>query len=144
MFDCSWLWEEYLNTILIDFKHPQNRKSEGGIYLGNGAFPRYPDFYKGKENGVVLDAKYKHSVDERNDIHQVISYMYALKSRYGGFILPTESEKHNSTVNLNGYGKKIGMHYVLIPQECVGHKVFSEQMQINEKKFILELERSLA
>ena len=35
LFDGAWLWEEYLNTILQKegFKHPENKKHKGGIYL---------------------------------------------------------------------------------------------------------------
>ena len=91
LFDMSWLWEEYLAKLLPDFKHPQNRKGLGKIYLGeHGALERYPDFYEDKSGGIVLDAKYKKSID-RNDEHQVIAYMYRLQSRYGGFLMPRTS-----------------------------------------------------
>lgn len=59
LFDGAWLWEEYLNTILQKegFKHPENKKHKGGIYLfEDHSGIRYPDFYK---DGIVLDAKYK-------------------------------------------------------------------------------------
>lgn len=100
LFDGAWLWEEYVNTILRDygFKHPKNKLRKGRIYLfEDNSGVRYPDFYK---EGVVLDAKYKRlgSYDnvariDRDDIHQVISYMGALKATKGGFVSPLEKKQ---------------------------------------------------
>lgn len=49
LFDVSYLWEEYLATILTKqrFEHPNNKKGKGRIYLAKqNRFPRYPDFYR--------------------------------------------------------------------------------------------------
>ena len=49
LFDVSYLWEEYLATILSKqgFKHPNNKRGTGRIYLAlPNQFPRYPDFYR--------------------------------------------------------------------------------------------------
>ncbi len=107
LFDGAWLWEEYLNTILtkVGFAHPENKKGKGKIYLFEDyddqsqlhrSGVRYPDFWK---DGVVLDAKYKRiahlekvSKIDRNDIHQMVTYMYRLKARVGGFIAPAVNE----------------------------------------------------
>jgi 5-methylcytosine-specific restriction enzyme subunit McrC len=51
LFDGAWLWEEYLNTFLINlgFKHPKNKNSEGAIYLfDNSKGKRFPDFLERK------------------------------------------------------------------------------------------------
>lgn len=100
LFDGAWLWEEYVNTILRDygFKHPENKRRKGRIYLfEDNSGVRYPDFYK---EGVVLDAKYKRLGSyenvariDRDDIHQVISYMGALKATKGGFVSPLEKKQ---------------------------------------------------
>jgi 5-methylcytosine-specific restriction endonuclease McrBC regulatory subunit McrC len=57
--DGSWLWEEYLWTLLKKlpgFKHPENKKKDGGWQTPPGV-TFYPDFFH-KEKRVVLDAKY--------------------------------------------------------------------------------------
>lgn len=139
MFDASWLWEEYLATLLPSFEHPQNRKGSGMIYLAkNNSLQRYPDFYKGKIDGIVLDAKYKYEID-RNDVHQIISYMYRLKSKIGGFILPSESEALKKSFSLLGYGNDMQVHFLEIPQNAQTFSDFSKQIRKNEDKFIAEL-----
>ena len=126
LFDGAWLWEEYLATILHDYKlgkdkfeHPNNRTCEGGIHLfTSGAGIRYPDFYK-KNGDIVLDAKYKalsyenKKVDEtfedirisfrRDDIHQLVTYMHILNYSKGAFVFPdkySESQNENSIRSL--------------------------------------------
>jgi len=100
LFDGAWLWEEYVNTILSNegFIHPENNLHKGGIYLfENHSGVRYPDFYK---DDFVLDAKYKRlgsyekvSKVDRDDIHQLITYMTRLKASRGGFIAPLEQKQ---------------------------------------------------
>lgn len=139
LFDASWLWEEYLAKLLPSFQHPQNRKSSGCICLAqNNALQRYPDFYKDDSNGIVLDAKYKHDIS-RDDEHQVISYMYRLKSRLGGFLLPRESSTSKVSYSLLGYGNELNIHYLQIPQSAQSYKEFSDQMHTFEEAFIREL-----
>jgi len=104
LFDGAWLWEEYLNTVLkkADFKHPLNKKGEGGFCLFSDRTGRiYPDFYK-TSPPIIADAKYKHmeyyfktrAEDNENkrrnnsDYYQLISYMYRFKSKKGCFIFP--------------------------------------------------------
>lgn len=137
LFDASWLWEEYLSKLLKSYNHPQNRKGTGRIYLAeNNALQRYPDFYN--NNGVVLDAKYKHNIS-RDDEHQVISYMYRLKSRIGGFILPRETDDSKVSFSLLGYGNKLMIHYLQIPQHYQSYKEFSMQMNSSENRFSEEV-----
>ena len=94
LFDCAWLWEEYLATILkkCGFTHPQNKNQKGALQIFKGR-KCYPDFYKGKQvcaqdipaDNCILDAKYKY-VDwgvSRNDLYQIISYMHILPSNNG-------------------------------------------------------------
>lgn len=98
LFDGAWLWEEYVNTVLDGqgFVHAKNKHKEECIYLfENRSGVRYPDFYK--KGDFVLDAKYKRLGDckkvdlvDRNDVHQVITYMTALGATRGGFVAPLE------------------------------------------------------
>ncbi len=150
LFDGAWLWEEYLATVLVPagFKHPRNKAGTGSIsvYSGN---PRYPDFYKGKQisnwnveqdmsENFVLDAKYKHldnhkpDSDEitgyfsRDDLHQLITYMYIMPSKRAGLIYPydNDDEKRTKPVvirttpesrHLFGYGGEISTYGIPIP-----------------------------
>ena len=126
LFDASYLWEEYLATLLKekDFIHPKNKTGEKGISLYSGN-PRYPDFYKGKqakknsteeelkklfEENFVLDAKYKklnkkNSNDDfissfnRDDVHQLITYMHIMPAKKGVLIYSIESEESNTLEN---------------------------------------------
>lgn len=101
LFDGAYLWEEYIYTILKDlnFKHPQNKTGTGGIRLLNNGWRAYPDFYNDNKK-IVLDTKYKrlnkdndNEKIDRNDKHQIISYVYTLGAEIGGFIYPCESEE---------------------------------------------------
>lgn len=139
LFDASWLWEEYLAKLLPSFKHPRNRNGTGMICLAEkNSLQRYPDFYKGDINGIVLDAKYKHAIS-RDDEHQVISYMYRLQSRLGGFLLPTESCATKVSYSLLGYGNNLNIHYLQIPQTANSFQAFADAMHACEDTFITEL-----
>ncbi|MBP5286479.1 MAG: hypothetical protein J6Z08_01110 [Elusimicrobiales bacterium] len=137
LFDGAWLWEEYLDTVLnkCGFTHAKNKTGENGIsvYSGN---PRYPDFYKVKSGmefnkdykcyedcseNFVLDAKYKalNKKDDdiikasfsRDDLHQLITYMYILPAKKGALIYPFSSEDKKIGISeqktLYGYGGQI-------------------------------------
>ena len=139
LFDMSWLWEEYLAQLIPEYIHPQNRKGIGAIYLGkNGALERYPDFYQKKSGGIVLDAKYKNSID-RNDQHQVIAYMYRLQSKYGAFLMPRRVQEKAVQTELLGYGKQLGYHYLNVPQEEDTFVNFCLSISESEKSFQKEI-----
>lgn len=144
LFSGSWLWEEFLyKTVLADckFKHPQNKEGKGSIYLFeekekdeicSSRYKRYPDYYK---DDFILDAKYKRLENnkiDRNDIHQVVSYMYVEKSEKGGFIYPNKEitkPKDTKIGTLRGYGGSIYNIGVPIPQQSVSYKDFDSKMQ---------------
>lgn len=157
LFSGSWLWEEFLfKSILSDcgFKHPQNRAGKGGIYLfdksgygfeiANSRCKRYPDYFK--EN-FILDAKYKHLDSnhiDRDDMHQVIAYMYVEEARIGGFIYP--SVKDTTQVVqlgvLRGYAGRMYNIGVSIPKSQQTYRDFVEKMGANIeqlKNYILDL-----
>lgn len=167
LFDGAWLWEEYLATVLCDsnsgdkkFGHPNNRTGKGGIHLfKNGRGLRYPDFYR-KTDNIVLDAKYKalsyNSKNEddifseikisfkRDDIHQLVTYMYILKAEKGGFIFPDKSRKEHSDdtilslpnwLELEGYGKKINGFGLIIPS-VEDYNLFKDKMHNLEKNLL--------
>ena len=145
LFDGAWLWEEYLNTLLapIGFLHPRNKDSQGAIYLFNTnpkSAPRYPDFYK---QDFILDAKYKDYTDkrvsevDRDDLHQLITYMYIKQAAHGGLVYPSISSDtaiHSST--LCGYGGTISLYGMTIPQSVSSWSDFQSSMLHNEETLI--------
>ena len=147
LFDGAWLWEEYLNTILKDcgFKHPQNKVFSGRINLftdNSGA--RYPDFYK---EDVVLDAKYKryenialHKIDG-DDLHQVITYMYILGAKHGGFIVPWQyhTDSHAKPKTLKGYGGSMNIYGITVDAPAANYKLYCQQMLQYEREFADEI-----
>ena len=155
LFDGSWLWEEYINTILKDcgFKHPRNDLSKGGIRLfkARTGYIRYPDFWK---DGFIIDAKYKRLDNreiDRNDMNQIISYMYVRKALIGGFIYPVKNQ--NSQIlekeigYLNGYNGVVKKWNIPIPNEAVGYQEFCKSIKRNElklKEIIKENDKALS
>lgn len=139
LFDGAWLWEEYLNTFLINsgFNHPKNKNSEGAIYLfNNSKGKRFPDFWK---KNFILDAKYKRLADkkvDRNDMNQIISYMYVKKAEIGGFIVPSDNNEYEAKEikigQLNGYAGEVYIWALSIPQQTVNFMEFCIRMKKNE------------
>jgi len=152
LFDGSWLWEEYVNLLLqpLHFLHPQNRLKKGAIYLFEDrnemgrivrSGERYPDFYK---EGIVLDAKYKRfenyervSELDRNDIHQVITYMANLKATHGAFVAPLE---HGPTIppisQLKDSVSKLAILGIEIAKEAHSYAEFCQAMKLSEDAFV--------
>lgn len=142
LFDGAWLWEEYTNTILKDcgFKHPRNDTSTGGVRLfkERTGYIRYPDFWK---DGFIIDAKYKQLDDkeiDRNDMNQIISYMYIKKALIGGFIYPSNKKKSSVFEKeigyLNGYNGVVKKWNIPIPNEAIDYKDFCNLIKKNELK----------
>ena len=161
LFDVAWLWEEYLAGLLKsrDFKHPQNKKGSGWLYMfenkinDTDADKKYshifPDFYKPGE--WVLDAKYKKIIDEkiaREDLYQLITYMHVMKIPRGGFIFPrTEKEKdvdENKTFVLKGYGGTIHTFGLKIPLNPQSREEFAKKMKESEEELLERIRNNYA
>lgn len=161
LFDVSWLWEEYLNTLLSPFfHHPQNRMNnrKGGHYLFSkgDSFEGliYPDFIKkDSKHPLIVDAKYKFqdSIGKNNrDYFQMLSYMYRFETKIGIFIYPNNasinkeylylykgnSYERNLEVKKDSYVMKLGLN---IPTNCDDYIDFTNQMKNNENIFIDEI-----
>ena len=98
LFDGAWLWEEYLSKIMpTDITHSDNRNRKKGVNALQRSWTWYPDFYRKGDSAIVLDAKYKSLDDgvDASDQHQIVSYMYILKARLGGFIYPYPDSRIN-------------------------------------------------
>lgn len=147
LFDGAWLWEEYLNIILQKehFIHPRNKgkalqKKPIHLFIGN-SYKRFPDFYCNIKE-MVLDAKYKHLEHAgeigRDDIHQIITYMYVLQSKSGGFIFPIKKSKEydwskpKSLGTLNGYRGNINLFGMPINQDIRVYSEFCDYMRSKE------------
>ena len=146
LFDGAWLWESYLNTILpeLDFIHADNNLRINGFALFNGGGgTRYPDFYK---DDFVIDAKYKSlsgktvlGVD-RDDIHQVITYMYRLKAHYGGFAVPWRSvDEWSKKRELQGYGGWMNLYGVVVDEQTKNFNEYVTLMEKNESDLLKQI-----
>ncbi len=141
LFDGAWLWEEYLNTILepLGYNHPENKLRHGAIHLfAPKRAERFPDFYN---DSVVLDAKYKryegHSLTkiDREDLAQVISYMYVRRLSNGGFLVPGGTEVNVEHEELLGHGGFMSLLNLPIASGTMNYQEFSEKMAMNEAAF---------
>ncbi len=154
LFDGAWLWEEYLNTILSPegFIHPENKKERGAIYLFKDpsgdhyrySGRRYPDFYK---QGYVLDAKYKRlgnyelvSQAGRDDVHQILAYMAALKADRGAFVAPLQKcQSTPPTSKIIDSQSTVSILGVEISREASSYADFCSAMRANEAQFLTHL-----
>ena len=147
LFDGAWLWEQYLAKVLepAGFIHADNITHTHPIYLFTGnKFKRYPDYYT-KDYSMILDAKYK-KLDHKNtdddsnsktsydrdDLHQLIAYMYITKAQSSGFIYPSQESGLcccKEIGELNGYGGSIYKYGVCIPVNAKGMDDFCVQME---------------
>lgn len=153
LFDVSWLWEEYLSTLLVPlgFKHPNNRQNSGGIWLGytltenkkNNFFLRYPDFYDNKRS-IVLDAKYKRQINHVTDVNQVITYLYRMKGRVGMFVRPTVDKNELKSYSLLGYGDDSDTRLIdyqfHIPTEVLNYEDFERNIRLAESALKEQIE----
>ena len=145
LFDGAWLWEEYLNTLLhpIGYDHPTNNTQQGGIKvyaqkLSGNNVRRYPDFVK--DSRIILDAKYKRMKNNeinRDDLNQVLSYLFLYKANIGGYIAPSETTNLDLKMGLlNGFGGSVYKFKLAIPQEVTSYQAFKNAIVENETKLI--------
>ena len=142
LFDVSWLWEEYVYTLLPkDFIHPRNKDKTDGISVFSvGKRKVYPDFYD-RERKIVLDAKYKkleftEKGINREDLFQLISYSYILKAEKAGLIFPSMEQSVNSEIGkVAGYGAQLKKWSIRIPQNASSYSAFCKMMGNSEENF---------
>ncbi|MCQ2313836.1 MAG: McrC family protein [Bacteroidales bacterium] len=151
LFDGAWLWEEYLSTILkpLKFKHPQNKKSKGGLpmfvepqngdafadgeQIDRNSRKLYPDFWK---DNYIIDAKYKHLNQgvSREDLYQVVTYMYCKQAKNGGYIYPFEQQSKPQKFRLKGYEGTLSVIPFYVPQSAQSWKDFMNVIHDSEKQ----------
>jgi 5-methylcytosine-specific restriction enzyme subunit McrC len=150
LFDGAWLWEEYLNTFLMDeFIHPENKTGKNRHYLFENFQSIYPDFISRTLPKSVGDAKYiplgrQQSYSESSEkatsiYYKTIAYMYRFSSDNGFLLFPNQETSFFETYRIketNGILKKIGL---AIPQTSENFKGFIKTMSENE----IELKQNL-
>ena len=142
LFDVAWLWEEYVHTLLQkDFIHPRNKDKTDGISVFSSRERKvYPDFYN-RDLKIVLDAKYKKLEDtekgiNREDLFQLISYSYILKTEKAGLVFPSKDKiVDNEIGKLAGYGALLKKWSIQIPQKSSSYSEFCEMMENSEEIF---------
>ena len=163
LFDGSWLWEEYINTLIgAHFYHPMNKGNSGAQWLFfdnenhfNGLI--YPDFIsRDKENRIITDAKYKPIKNiGRDDYLQLVAYLYRFDSRRGYYVYPESGDNDDDSLFLlkgssydntdkDSYKRfpsdiiisKLGLR---IPQYAVSFNHFCSQMIVSENNFKKEI-----
>ena len=152
LFDGAWLWEEYLDTILKTegFKHPENKKQKGGFRMfqddkedesiSKNNRRLYPDFYK---DDFILDAKYKHlnSGVGREDLYQVVTYMYCKSAKHGGYLYPDEGSGQCHKYQLDGYKGHIHLLPFKVPQDSENYSKFVESIEKEEENIKDEIRK---
>ena len=156
LFDGSWLWEEYVNTLIGGhFYHPRNKAGAGAqrLFHGNNGMI-YPDFIgKDNKNRVIEDAKYKpfQNISGR-DYLQILAYMFRFDCKRGYYLYPESDGREPFLLKLNQ-----GMTYEnnVFPREDVSvikcglqipcgvenYADFVEQIKKSEHIFKQELDR---
>ena len=142
LFDVSWLWEEYVYTLLPKvFIHPRNKDKTDGISVFSDRERKvFPDFYH-KELKIVLDAKYKElefteKGINREDLFQLISYSYILKVEKAGLVFPSKQKVVDNEIGkLAGYGALLKKLSIQIPQKASSYNEFCEMMESSEETF---------
>ena len=150
LFDVSWLWEEYIYTLLPKgFVHPRNKDKTDGISVFSvGKRKVYPDFYH-KELKIVLDAKYKKLEDtekgiNREDLFQLISYSYILKAEKAGLVFPSKDKVVDNEIGkLAGYGALLKKLSIQIPQNASSYNEFCEMMESSEAIFKRNIDKEV-
>ena len=154
LFDISYLWEEYLATLLepVGFEHPRNKTGLGALYLDRDQnFLAYPDFYRlSSESTVaepradlVLDAKFKRYdtyAPARDDIVQMLSYLHVLKAPRALLLCPTQrADPLVSHYEFCGLGGTVDVAFLPIPAQAESFAQFCTQMAQAEAELLASL-----
>ncbi|WP_049484168.1 McrC family protein [Streptococcus oralis] len=150
LFDVSWLWEEYVYTLLPKgFVHPRNKdKTDGISVFSNRERKVFPDFYH-KKLKIVLDAKYKKLEDtekgiNREDLFQLISYSYILKAEKAGLVFPSKHKVVDNEIGkLAGYGALLKKWSIQIPQNASSYSAFCKMMENSAEIFKRNIDKEV-
>jgi len=151
LFDGAWLWECYISKLLepLGFKHlvyPDDRE----VFAFDDGPPLYPDFYNEKDH-LVFDAKYKrwdekNEEDKREDILQILAYMYVTRAEAGGIIFPKAESYKETRQEIRQVWKVRKPFYVIpfgVPQtveDSFLDQIHSEEERIKRRMKEIQLE----
>lgn len=147
VFDGAWLWESYLAKLLtktsLGFHHHTYPNDGIKVFADDFSKKFYPDFVnRDRKVRVVLDAKYKKIVKngspnpDREDIHQILSYMFLIDANLGGIIYPFSLQDGIKT------GKTVIRRKIENKQnKCLffGFPIPHTEEPLNEKLFLKEM-----
>ena len=157
LFDCAWLWEEYINSLVSNaFYHPMNKSKKGSQWLFAGGIGQiYPDFIgKDSENRIIADAKYKPFTNINGDDYlQVLAYMYRFDAKKAYYFYPETNDIDDRILYLNTgstYEKnvraradvqliKLGLH---IPSNVNSYDEFVLKIHNKENDFKSEVQNT--
>ena len=150
LFDVSWLWEEYVYTLLPKgFIHPRNKDKTDGISVFSSRERKvFPDFYQ-EELKIVLDAKYKkleltEKGINREDLFQLISYSYILEAEKAGLVFPSKDKVVDNEIGkLAGYGALLKKWSIQIPRQAESYQDFVKRIESFERVFIENIGKDL-
>ncbi len=150
LFDASWLWEEYVASLVGDvFHHPMNKGGKGAQWLFDGHIGLiYPDFLsRSPEARMIADAKYKPAEHIGNrDYLQVLAYMFRFDAKVGYYLYPEAAGEDDLELWLNrgsAYEKDVAprtdvrviKHGLRIPMEAASYEEFVEKIKDSEREF---------
>ena len=96
------------------------------------------DFYHKNKNSIdfILDAKYKHLNRGigREDLYQVVTYMYCSTANHGGYVYPDDGLNSYGKYQLTGHEGYIHLLPVSIPQSQPNHSTFLQAMKLSEEE----------
>ena len=156
LFDGSWLWEEYVYSLVNKiFYHPMNREAKGVQWLFAGKSGAiYPDFIgMDSTNRIIADAKYKPVNNIGNkDYLQLLAYMFRFEAKKAFYFYPEVDNKNDKVLQLNrgsSYERnvearkdicliKLGLH---IPYRVKSYDEFVAQIKYSEDDFVLRIKR---
>ena len=151
LFDGSWLWEEYVNSLISEkFYHPLNKGGRGAqrLFAGNVGLI-YPDFISRDHKArVIADAKYKPLDNIGNrDYLQLLAYMFRFEAKKGYYLYPEAKESEAQQLWLNKGSTYEGnvtrredisvtKHGLKIPVEAISYEDFLLRMKSSEREFL--------
>ena len=117
------------------------KKAGDDAFVDNNNRRLYPDFYNDEQNFVV-DAKYKRFGEKnagREDLYQLVTYMYCKKSENGAFVFPCEDRQRVRRHQLEGYGGFVSMVPFAVPQQAESYTDFIDEIETEEDelRFVL-------
>ena len=135
LFDGAWLWEEYLNTILKKCGFNMFEEKAEDDEISRNSRWLYPDFWK---YNFILDAKYKRLNNDvaREDLYQVVTYMYCTEFNNGGFVYPDDPDEKNedsAKYQLKGYKGYIHLLPFHVPQSSNEYESFIKSIKQSEE-----------